>query len=414
MLKCPITTAATTTTTTAASEAYSASGVPVLEARELSKHYGRKTALDRVSFSVPPESFVVILGPAGAGKTTTLRLLAGLERESGGDILMSGESVAGLEPKDRDIAMIFDNLALYPHKTGFQNIAGPLLERKLPREEIKRRVGAVAAKLRIEHVLERLPKTMSGGERQRTALGRALVRSPRVFLLDEPLSSLDAPLRFELRAELKRLQREEGRTFLMATPDFAEALAVADTVLLLRSGKIVQASPPEDLYDYPVDCEAALFVGSPQIAVLHAEFREGLIHCAGLAFPLPTALEEAAEHMLRAGPGGFLLGIRPENVRVLFSSPSAPEAGGWTGIPGARDHAVGQVTDIESLGLRSVITVRCGREQVGMLCSAAQRAQIRIGQDLAFTVADRERLTAFDRVSRRNILRRAGGRVFEL
>jgi multiple sugar transport system ATP-binding protein len=391
-----------------------APGAPVLEARELSKQYGRKTALDRVSFSVPPESFVVLLGPAGAGKTTTLRLLAGLEQESGGDILMDGRSVAGREPKDRDIAMIFDNLALYPHKTGFQNMAGPLLERKLPREDVRRRVDAVAAKLRVEHILERLPKTMSGGERQRIALGRALVRSPRAFLLDEPLSSLDAPLRFELRSELKRLQREEGHTFLMATPDFTEALAVADTVLLLRAGKIVQASPPEDLYDYPADCEAALFVGSPQIAVLHAEFREGLVHCAGLAFPLPAALEDAAGHMRRAGPDGFLLGIRPENVRVLLSSPSESGADGRTGgIPGARDSSVGQVADIESLGLQSVITVRCGREQLRMLCTAAQRAQIRIGQDLAFTLADTERLTAFDRVTHRNIARRAGGRVFE-
>ena len=180
--------------------ANSGTGIPVLEARELTKRYGRKTALDRVSFGIPRESFVVLLGPAGAGKTTTLRLLAGLEQESGGDVLMDGRSVAGLEPKDRDIEMIFDNLALYPQKTGFQNMAGPLLERKLPRVEIAQRVEDVAKKLRIPHILDRLPKTMSGGERQRIALGRALVRSPRVFLLDEPLSSLDAPLRFTLRS----------------------------------------------------------------------------------------------------------------------------------------------------------------------------------------------------------------------
>ncbi|MDR3175080.1 MAG: ABC transporter ATP-binding protein [Desulfovibrio sp.] len=389
-------------TTTAAN---SGSGVPVLEARELSKRYGRKTALDNVSFSIPGESFVALLGPAGAGKTTTLRLLAGLERESGGDVLMDGSSVAGLEPKERDIAMIFDNLALYPHKTGFQNMAGPLLERRLPREEIKERVDAVAEKLRIAHILGRLPKTMSGGERQRIALGRALVRSPRVFLLDEPLSSLDAPLRFKLRSELKRLQREEKHTFLMATPDFSEALAVADTVLLLRAGKIVQESSPEDLYACPVDCEAALFVGSPQISLLRAVVREERIHCAGMSSPLPASLESAAQRLRQSGEDGFLLGVRPERVRPLLSPSSAPDGK----APDASSSSVGEVVDIESQGLRSIVTVCRDKEQIGMFCSAAQRAEIRIGQSLAFTLEDWEGLPAFDRITRKNIVRQGAG-----
>jgi multiple sugar transport system ATP-binding protein len=388
--------------------ANSGSGAPVLEARELSKQYGQKTALDKVSFSIPKESFVVLLGPAGAGKTTTLRLLAGLERENGGDVLMDGNSVAGLEPRERDIAMIFDKLALYPHKTGFQNMAGPLLERKLPREEIRRRVDAVAEELRIAHILDRLPKTMSGGERQRIALGRALVRSPRVFLLDEPLSSLDAPLRFKLRSELKRLQREERHTFLMATPDFSEALAVADMVLLLRAGRIVQASPPGDLYASPVDCEAALFVGSPQIALLRAVVREGRIHCAGLSFPLPASLENAAPRLRQSGEGGFVLGIRPERVRAQLPFPSAPDGEAPAGAPAC---SVGEVVDVESQGLRSLITVRREEEQIGMFCSVAQRAQIRIGQNLAFSLSDWEGLPAFDRISRKNIVNHGAERI---
>jgi multiple sugar transport system ATP-binding protein len=384
----------------------SGKGLPVLEARELCKNYGRKTALDKISFSVPQGALVVLLGPAGAGKTTTLRLLAGLEKESGGDILMDGKSVAGVEPKDRDLAMIFDNLALYPHKTGFQNIASPLLERKIPKDEIKMRINAVAAKLRVSHTLDRLPKTMSGGERQRIALGRALVRSPRAFLLDEPLSSLDAPLRFELRSELKRLQREEGHSFLMATPDFAEALAIADTVLLLREGKIVQSSPPRLLYDSPADCAAARFVGSPQINILRAEFREGLIRCAGLAFPLPAALEGSGERLRRTGEKGFLLGVRPENIRLRppDSSRNAKKEG--AGSDGLIETSCGKVADIESLGLQAVITLRHGAEQIGLLCSAAQRAEIAIGQDLAFSLADKERLLVFDPESQTNMLLR--------
>ena len=264
-------------------------------------------------------------------------------------------------------------------------------------------MDAVAGKLRIAHILKRLPKTMSGGERQRIALGRALVRSPRVFLLDEPLSSLDAPLRFTLRSELKRLQREEGHTFLMATPDFAEALAIADTVLLLRAGKIVQASSPGNLYACPVDCEAALFVGSPQIALLRAVLREGRIHCAGLSLPLPASLAGAGECLRQRGEEGFLLGVRPEKVRALLPFPVAP----GDGTSGAC--SFGQVVDIESQGLRSVITVCRDGEQISMFCSAAQRVQIRIGQDLAFTLADREGLPAFDRSSRNNIGNQTGG-----
>ncbi|MDR1947711.1 MAG: ABC transporter ATP-binding protein, partial [Desulfovibrio sp.] len=298
----------------------------------LCKRDGPEKVLDDISFAVPRGRFTVLLGPAGAGKTTILRLLAGLETASAGTIFMDGIDIAGVEPKDRDIAMIFDNLALYPHKTGFQNIASPLVSRKISRDEITRRVEEIAVKLHILQILERFPKTMSGGERQRIALGRALVRSPRIFLLDEPLSSLDAPLRFELRSVLKRLQREQGHSFLMATPDFNEALAVADSVIMLRAGKVVCTAPPQEIYDHPADVQAALFVGSPQINILPAEHSDGVIRCLGIPLPVPPPLAAALN-----GPAGtpvrvFRLGIRPENIELRRTPPPPPPRGG--GGPG--------------------------------------------------------------------------------
>ena len=199
----------------------------VLQVENLSKSFRRKRALDQVSFAVPEASLTVLLGPAGAGKTTTLRCIAGLDQPDAGSISICGRDVGGWEPKDRDVALILDSLALYPDKTGLQNIASPLLIRGLPWSEIEKQVEDMAHMLKVGHVLNRLPKTMSGGERQRIALGRALVRSPRLFLLDEPLSSLDAMLRIELRAEIRRLQRERGYSFLLATPDFNEEIGRA-------------------------------------------------------------------------------------------------------------------------------------------------------------------------------------------
>lgn len=367
-----------------------ASAALALDMAGVCKSFGAKTALNSINFTVPKGSLTVILGPAGAGKTTTLRMAAGLDTPDTGSIALHGIDAAGLEPKDRDISMIFDNLALYPNKTGFENIASPLAIRGLPQQEIKTRVSAMAETLHIAHVLDRQPKTMSGGERQRVALGRALVRSRRLYLLDEPLSSLDAQLRIELRAELKRLQREHGYTFLMATPDFNEAMALADTVIMLREGKVVQASTPQQLYYAPVDRETALFVGSPQINLVRAATSSdgATLTACGCAVPTPPHL--------RATPlpaEEFELGIRPEDLAIADESQAQ-----FTGV----------LVDVEPLGLRSVLTVETGadnsRYSLRLLADSTLARSLHSGQSVGLSLPHPERLLAFDAQTGRSLL----------
>lgn len=360
----------------------------VLRVEGLVKRFRKVTALDGVSFEVPKGSLTVLLGPAGAGKTTTLRALAGLEDPDGGRILLQGGDVRDVEPKDRDIGMIFDNLALYPNKTGFENIASPLLIRGIHAEEIARQVKDIAGTLRISHLLNRLPKTMSGGERQRVALGRALIRKPGLCLLDEPLSSLDAMLRMELRAELRRLQQDMGYTFVMATPDFAEALAVADTVVMLRAGKVVQVCDPQALYESPEDREVARFVGSPEInlltASLHAISGTGpVLRVAGAALPAPSSLLALLEQDITS----FELGVRPEDLRLADV---------------ANASVAGELIDIEPLGLRSALTMRHETEQIRLLVPTRQAAGLSMGQNIGIDFGEAP-LLAFDSSSGRRL-----------
>lgn len=357
-------------------------GPPTLRVEGVSKRFGRTQALSDLGLSVPEGCLTVLLGPAGAGKTTALRIVAGLDRPDSGSVLMRGRDVGALQPKDRDVAMIFDNLALYPDRTGFDNIASPLAIRGVARTSIDARVKAMAATLRIAHVLHRLPRTMSGGERQRVALGRALVREPALFLLDEPLSSLDAMLRIELRAELKRLQREAGRTFLLATPDFAEAMAVADTVVMLRAGRVVQAADPQSLYDAPADREVARFVGAPEINLLRATLREtpaGTVRLAGGTVGMPQHLAAA---LAAAGPD-FEAGLRPEHFAL-----AEPAAASLRGT----------LVDIEPLGLKSALTVRNDAGEIRTVVDMAAVRALRVGDTLGLNVAA-DHMVGFDAAS---------------
>ncbi|EGB13319.1 ABC transporter related protein [Pseudodesulfovibrio mercurii] len=354
---------------------------PVLHLESVSKRFRDNQALSGVDFVVPEASLTVILGPAGAGKTTTLRIIAGLETPEQGRVLLGGGDVGRWEPRDRNVAMIFDNLALYPNKSGFDNIASPLVIRKESGEVIRERVEGIAKTLQITHVLGRLPKTMSGGEKQRVALGRALIRTPQLFLLDEPLSSLDAKLRIELRAELRRMQREQGYTFLMATPDYHEAMAIADTVIMLSKGRVVQVDAPQTIYDLPADRETACFVGAPQINLFRGEFDEASgtvrIKDAGVSLAAPEHLAAP----LKARGSGFELGIRPENL-VLTAPDGAP--------------AVGELIDIEPLGPKSVATVRVHDAEFRVLIDSREVPGLTLHAPIGVTPVNTARMVAFD------------------
>jgi len=354
---------------------------PVLSLDKIEKRYRGKTAIDGISFSIPPSSLTVILGPAGAGKTTTLRLIAGLEAPDNGAIRIHDRDVLNVQPKDRDVAMIFDNIALYPNKTGYENIASPLMIKKVPQKEIEQKVSEIAATLKVSHILKRLPKTMSGGEKQRIALGRALIRTPKIFLLDEPLSSLDAKLRMELRAELRRLQQELGYTFLLATPDFQEAMAIADTVVMLREGKIIQIADPQDMYDRPADVETAKFIGAPQINILPAVLRHAdkpaCLEFSGFHLPVTGQLKNSFDGV----ESGILAGIRPENLEL---------------VPVEKSSCVVRVVDLEPLGLKSALTVEDKNTELRLLIESSVADQLKMGMEVGIDLVNTEQVMFFD------------------
>jgi multiple sugar transport system ATP-binding protein len=281
--------------------------------RDVSKHYGSFQAVDRLNLKIEPGEFLVLLGPSGCGKTTTLRMLAGLEEASSGDILIGDTCVNQVAPKDRDVAMVFQSYALYPHMTVEENIAYPLKVRKVPRAEIPNRVKKVADLLGIHALLKRRPKELSGGQRQRVALARAIVRQPRVFLMDEPLSNLDAQLRLHMRGELKRLQYELATTTLYVTHDQAEAMTLAHRVAVMDGGRIRQLDTPLKIYQRPANRFVAGFVGSPSMNFIEGRIdfgeRKFLNHTISFSLqsqPLSQSLEQQP----------VTLGIRPEGVRV--------------------------------------------------------------------------------------------------
>src|SRR4051812_9955026 len=231
-------------------------------------------AVRGLSLEIPDRELLVLLGPSGCGKTTALRMLAGLEEPDQGDIRIGGKSVVGLEPKDRDVALVFQSYALYPHLSAQENIRYPLKVRKMSRAEQDKRVQRVADMLGIGHLLPRKPGQLSGGEQQRVALARAIVREPRVFLMDEPLSNLDAKLRVHTRTELKTLQRELGTTMVFVTHDQAEAMSLANRIAVLNKGELQQIGTPDEVYDHPANVFVAEFIGSPPMNLLEAR-RDG-------------------------------------------------------------------------------------------------------------------------------------------
>ncbi|MDY7085300.1 MAG: ABC transporter ATP-binding protein [Actinomycetota bacterium] len=310
-------------------------------AHGLSKSFGKVQALDGVTLDVPDGSFFVVLGPSGAGKTTTLRAIAGLEQLDAGSVHLDGRDATGDPPAGRDLAMVFQSYALYPRKTAYENIASPLRARRRTASEIVAAVERVSALLHIERLLQRRPAQLSGGEMQRVALARALVRSPRAFLMDEPLTNLDLKLRVEMRTELTRIHRSLGATFVYVTNDQVEALSMADQVAILKEGKVQQVGTPIEVYERPANQWVAGFVGSPPISLLpcHAE-GDRLVGAEGWSLPRPrwTTVEDGRP---------LLLGLRAEDLSV--------EQRGTASLPG-------EVYGLEPLGDRTVVDVRVGAE----------------------------------------------------
>jgi multiple sugar transport system ATP-binding protein len=275
----------------------------------LSKAFGPLTVLHELSLSVAPGEFMVLLGPSGCGKTTALRMIAGLETVTSGGIRINGRDVTDVAPKNRDIAMVFQSYALYPHMTVAENIAYPLKIRKLPQAEIDKQVADVAAQVQLDPLLKRFPRQLSGGQRQRVALARAIVRRPAVFLMDEPLSNLDAKLRGHMRAELKHMQHQLGIATIYVTHDQIEAMTLAHRVAVLNHGRLQQIDTPHGIYDDPANIFVAGFVGSPPMNFVTGELRGGRFEAPDAS--LPTHLNLARPKVQ--------LGFRPEDCRIVGS-----------------------------------------------------------------------------------------------
>lgn len=287
---------------------------------DLCKNFGKVKAVDHLNLTVRDGEFVCLLGPSGCGKTTSLRMVAGLETPDSGNIFIADHNVTRSEPKDRDIAMVFENYALYPHMTVFENISYPLRIRQMPVDQIKQRVDWAVKILEIAPLLERYPKQLSGGQRQRVAVGRAIVRQPAVYLMDEPISHLDAKLRAHMRGELKHLQKVLATTTVYVTHDQLEAMAMADRIAVMNLGVLQQYGTPDEVYERPVNMYVAGFIGEPPINFIpgRAVSKGDTMYFETPAFSLPLAEHHRRRLEQHRNGNDLVLGIRPEHLRVHY------------------------------------------------------------------------------------------------
>ena len=285
--------------------------------QQLVKNYDDTPAVRGIDLEIADQEFLVLVGPSGCGKSTTLRMIAGLEDITSGDILIGDHVVNDVPPKDRDIAMVFQNYALYPHMTVFENMSFGLRLKKVPKPQIAERVNAAAKILDISELLQRKPKQLSGGQRQRVAMGRAIVRDPKVFLFDEPLSNLDAKLRVQMRTEIKRVHQKVKTTTVYVTHDQVEAMTLADRVVVMNAGRIEQVGTPQELYHFPATKFVAGFIGSPSMNFIPCRLEENsgelLLRLTDqIAFPVPQ--EKAARYRNHLSSTSLLFGLRPEHI----------------------------------------------------------------------------------------------------
>ena len=315
--------------------------------KNVAKKYGKVLAVDHLSLEVRDGDFMVMLGPSGCGKSTTLNCIAGLETIDSGEVYIGDRLVNDVEPKDRNIAMVFQNYALYPHMTVEDNIAFPLRMHKVPKDEARLKIREAAEILQIMHLLGRKPGQVSGGEAQRVALARAIVRQPAVFLMDEPLSNLDANLRLHMRLELRRVQRQLKITTIYVTHDQAEAMTMADKVAIIKDGAVQQIDEPHTIYRKPSNAFVAGFVGNPPMNLLNGEVKGERFATSDLSFPLPQSIAGAVA--ASNTPKKVILGMRPEDLSV--TRPGSPET---------EISFDGTLLAVEPLGSYSLVDIKVG------------------------------------------------------
>ncbi|WFU18387.1 ABC transporter ATP-binding protein [Bradyrhizobium sp. CB3481] len=338
-----------------------------LSLRNVSKSYGRVRALDNLSFSVAEGCFFVLFGPSSVGKTTTLRMIAGLVAPDRGRVEIFGHDWTQAPITGRGVSMVFQSFALYPHLTVYKNLAYPLREAGVGRGEIDCRVRETAAMLRLEAKLDRKPGTLSGGEQQRVALGRSLIQRPRILLLDEPLTNLDAKLRHDMRAELKRLHRQFGLTIVYATPDELEALSMGEEIAVLRDGVVVQTGTPDELYETPRDLYVAGKIGSPPMNMV-----KGMLARDGTMVDSVIGLLPVARRLNTAEVGeGAVVGIRPSDIRLA--------AGGESGVTAS-------IAMVEPLGDITVVSMQTSGEMLRLVLPEAAASRLQRGQQVSIVL----------------------------
>lgn len=331
--------------------------------RELTKRYGDRAVVDGVSLDIEVGEFMTFLGPSGSGKTTTLDMIAGFTRASGGAITVDGTDVVDLPPHRRDLGMVFQHYALFPHMTVARNVAFPLEQRKVPKAEIARRVARALRMVELDGMAQRLPSQLSGGQQQRVALARAVVFNPRVLLMDEPLGALDKKLREQLQGEISRMHRELGITFVFVTHDQEEALALSDRIAVFNDGRIEQVGTPEELYERPATLFVARFLGESNVFTGRPA-RPGVLRCGAHELTLPGAGA--------AGDGEVALVVRPERTRLL--DPDAP-------VPDGHDAVDGEVVEIVYFGAHRKLRVDLpGGERVHLREPAGRETPVRPGE----------------------------------
>lgn len=361
-----------------------------VELKDVTKIYeGGVKAVDAANIAVNDREFVVLVGPSGCGKSTTLRMIAGLEEISSGDLVIDGAVMNDVAPKDRDIAMVFQNYALYPHMSVYENMAFGLKIRKYAKKEIDVRVNEAAGILDIEELLERKPKALSGGQRQRVAVGRAIVRKPKVFLFDEPLSNLDAKLRVTMRAEISSLHSRLQATMIYVTHDQIEAMTMGDRIVVMRDGLIQQIGSPLGLYNQPVNRFVAGFIGSPPMNIMNAKIAEkdGDMLVDEGNFQIRLSDEESAELNSYVGKD-VLLGIRPEDLE-------------WSQEPGGENNIIATVEVVEPLGAEIHLYVSTENNQ--LIARVPPRLDFEVGQKVNL-IADVSKVHLFDAESEVSIL----------